>query len=346
MKLERTPINLASGVASWLAPHDSVAVSWDQMSEREYFEDCLTHLLGDNRAGGYTFFIASDLNDPTYRHQFRKSQRLGHAPHGAPTDDVEPVGLEAGRKPVLLYLSRESAIPVSSKTASRFHTVFQTPLTRPRVDERIFPLQIGAFNGVWNRERPDVQPRQVNIFFAGKLTSVRLRALVQVADRRNWRTLFYRLASQFSSNRVLENLAALVSAPPLAKGLRGEMIFTSRWAGGVSPAQYKAQLLNARIVVCPRGNICAETFRQYEAASAACVIVTERLPEIYAFRGNPFIEVDSVSGWLPALQALEKEDDAALTMRSQATRQFWEDRLSPKATADYICRQLGSPTAL
>ncbi len=316
------------------------------MSEREYFEECLTHLLGDKRAGAYTFFIASDLNDPTYRHQFRKGRRLGQMPPGVPTDDVEPVGLAAGRKPVLLYLSRESAIPVSSRTASRFHTVFQTPLTSSREDTRIFPLQIGAFNGVWNCERPEAHPREVNIFFAGKLTSVRLRALVHVADPKNWRTMFYRLAAHISSNRVLENLAAVVSAPPLAKGLRGRMVFTSRWAGGVSPAQYKAQLLNARIVLCPRGNICAETFRQYEAASAGCVIVTERLPEIYAFRGNPFIEVDSVSGWLPALQALQNEGDEALTMRSRATRQFWEDRLSPRATADYICRQLSSPTAL
>jgi hypothetical protein len=346
MKLQRTPINLSGGVAYWLAPDDSIAVSWNQMSEREYFEDCLTHLFGDERAGRYTFFVASDLNDPAYRDQFSKSRRQGRTPHGVPTDDVEPVDLEPGRKPVLLYLSRESAIPVSSKTAVRFHTVFQTPLTNPRVEERIFPLQIGAFNGVWNRERPQEHPREVRIFFAGKLTSVRIRALVQVADPMSWRTIFYKLASQISSNRVLENLAALVSAPPLAKGLRGKMVFTSRWAGGVSPAEYKAQLLNARIVLCPRGNICTETFRQYEASSAGCVIVTERLPDIYAFRGNPFIEVDSVSGWLPALQALENEGDEALTMRSRATRQFWEERLSPRAAADYICRQLSSPTAL
>jgi hypothetical protein len=124
------------------------------------------------------------------------------------------------------------------------------------------------------------------------------------------------------------------------------MIFTSRWSSGVSPALYKAQLLNARVVLCLRGNIGVETYRQYEAASAGCVVVTERMPDTCVFRGNPFVEIDDISQWLPALRALVSEGDEALIQRGRATRQFWEDRLSPKATADYIVRQLSNPTAL
>ena len=134
--------------------------------------------------------------------------------------------------------------------------------------------------------------------------------------------------------------------PPLAKGLRGKILVKSRWASGVAPEMYKTQLLNARVVLCLHGNICAETYRHYEAASAGCVVVTPRLPETYAFRDNPFIEIDNIKSWLRALRALANEGDEAIAERGEATRQFWENRLSPKAAADYIYRQLNSAAAL
>ena len=345
MKFDLVPINLSTGRAYWLAPQGSAAVSWNQMTEREYFEDCLTHLLRDDRvASEYSFFIASDLNDPSYLQQFRKFQRKRR--HSFPIDDVEPVGTDPSRKPVLLYLSRESAIPVSSKTSARFHTVFQTPLTMPKASERIFPLQIGAFNGVWCSERPTEKVRDVALLFAGMLTQARARVVVRVSERKNWRTILYDLVSHVPSTRLLQKLVDIVSPPPFAKGLRGRIIFTSRWAGGVTPALYKAQLLNSRAVLCLRGNICVETFRHYKSASAGCIVITQRMPDTYVFRGNPFVEVDDINGWLPALQALANEGDEALAKRSQANRQFWEDRLSPRAAAEYISRQLSSPTAL
>ena len=176
MKFDTIPIRLPTGLAYWLAPEASAVVSWDRMSEREYFEDCLTHLLGNTTvASEYTFFIASDLNDPAYLLQFRKTWSNRKRPQAVATDDIEPVGIDPGRKPVLIYLSRESAVPVSSKTAGRFHTVFQTPLTVPRVGQRVFPLHIGAFNGAWCRERSAKHVRNVEFFFAGVLTRVRAR---------------------------------------------------------------------------------------------------------------------------------------------------------------------------
>ena len=187
----------------------------------------------------------------------------------------------------------------------------------------------------------------IALLFAGMLTQVRARVVVRISDRKNWRTILYGLVSHVPSTRLLQNLVGnIVSPPPFAKGLRGRMIFTSRWAGGVSPALYQAQLLDSRAVLCLRGNICVETFRHYESASAGCIVITQRMPDTYVFRGNPFVEVDDVSGWLPALQALANEGDEALAKRSQATRQFWEDRLSPRAAAEYISRQLSSSTAL
>ena len=259
MKFDLVPINLSTGRAYWLAPQGSAAVSWKQMTEREYFEECLTHLLVDDRvASEYSFFIASDLNDPSYLQQFHKFKRKHR--HSVPTDDIEPVRMDPSRKPVLLYLSRKSAIPVSSKTSARFHTVFQTPLTVPKASKRIFPLQIGAFNGVWCRQRPAEQVRGIALLFAGMLTQVRARVVVRISDRKNWRTILYDLVSHVPSTRLLQNLVGIVSPPPFAKGLRGRMIFTSRWAGGVSPALYQAQLLDSRAVLCLRGNICWKPF--------------------------------------------------------------------------------------
>ena len=163
MKFDLAPINLSTGRAYWLAPQGSAAVSWKQMTEREYFEECLTYLLGDDRvASEYSFFIASDLNDPSYLQQFHKFKRKRR--HSLPVDDVEPVGMDPSRKPVLLYLSRELAIPVSSKTSARFHTVFQTPLTMPKASERIFPLQSVLSIGVWCRQRPAEQVRVLPYF--------------------------------------------------------------------------------------------------------------------------------------------------------------------------------------
>lgn len=343
MKFDLVPIKLPTGVAYWLAPQQSAVVSWNQMSEREYFEACLTHLLRDERvASEYSFLLASDLNDPSYLWQFRKFPPQRYVP----ADDIEPVGIDPNRKPILFYMSRESAVPVSSKTSARFHTVFQTLLTTPKANERVFPLQLGAFNGCWHRERPTEQVRDVELLFAGVLTPARTRVLARVSDRMNWRTIFYHFVSLSPSTRLLRTLVGIVSPPPFAKGLRGQTFVTSRWSDGVSPALYKAQMRNARVVLCLQGNIGVETYRHYEAASAGCVVVTQRMPDTCVFRGNPFIEIDDISEWLPALLALANEGNEALIQRGQAARQFWEDRLSPGAAADYIRRQLSNPTAL
>jgi hypothetical protein len=298
------------------------------MNERQYFEDCVTDLLGDKRlASEYEFLIASDLNDPA--------------------DNLEPIGLVPGRKPVLLYLSRETGIPVSLKTSARFHTVFQGYLSMPRIGQRVFPLQIGAVNNRWYCERPSRHAMDSNIFFAGMLTRARARLLTSISEPRNWRTVIFDLINHIpKSSRLLKILAALVTPPPLATGLRGRMIFASRWKGGLTAEQYKAQFLDAAVVLCPAGNISVETFRVFEAASAGCAIVTERLPDTYGYRGNPFIEVDSITGWLPALLTLVSGGEDALMVKGEATREFWEKKLSPSATADYIRRQLNSKAAL
>jgi hypothetical protein len=102
----------------------------------------------------------------------------------------------------------------------------------------------------------------------------------------------------------------------------------------MSPEDYMTEMANSKICLAPRGT-SFETFRHYEAASAGCVVVSDRLPQTWFYRNIPFI---FVKDWRKVDQILDRllQDPVKLRTLHEQTLKWWNDRLSPAALAHYV----------
>lgn len=110
----------------------------------------------------------------------------------------------------------------------------------------------------------------------------------------------------------------------------------------MSPDVYMTEMANSKICLAPRGT-SFETFRHYEAASAGCVVVSDRLPPTWFYRDIPFI---FVRDWRKIDEILDRllKDPARLKTLHEQTLKWWKDRLSPAALADYVVNVLRKST--
>ena len=109
--------------------------------------------------------------------------------------------------------------------------------------------------------------------------------------------------------------------------------------GKFAPAEYSRNLMNAKVVLCPRGNF-DETFRFFEAARSGCVILTEPLPKRWYYEGAPAVQLPGGWGELSAQLRELFADPARLADMSQQTQSWWNERASEAAVARYISQQL------
>jgi hypothetical protein len=101
---------------------------------------------------------------------------------------------------------------------------------------------------------------------------------------------------------------------------------------------YSRALMNSRICLAPRGaNV--ETFRVFEGLRYGCVVVCEPLPDTWYYRGAPIVQLRrwrDLGGALDDLLA----DPAGLEQRHRAALDFWQERCSEVAVADFILDRL------
>ncbi len=163
--------------------------------------------------------------------------------------------------------------------------------------------------------------RATDVFFAGSLAApLKLDLRPSIASRKQM------LAAIEEAKRQLPQLKFDCSLQPLR--------------GKFTPAEYSRNLMNAKVVLCPRGNF-DETFRFFEAARSGCVIVTEPLPERWYYEGSPAIQF---RGWSDLSAKLRElfDDPARLSDVSRETRQWWDRAASESAVARYMSRHLNA----
>jgi hypothetical protein len=110
--------------------------------------------------------------------------------------------------------------------------------------------------------------------------------------------------------------------------------------GKFTPQEYSHNLMNAKIVLCPRGNF-DETFRFFEAARSGCVIVTEPLPDRWYYDDAPVVQLRGWSELSDKLRELFADPNHMLEL-SRSTKQWWERRASEPAVANYMVKQITS----
>jgi hypothetical protein len=106
----------------------------------------------------------------------------------------------------------------------------------------------------------------------------------------------------------------------------------------MSPDAYMKEMANSKICLAPRGT-SFETFRHYEAASAGCVVVSDRLPPTWFYRNIPFV---FVKDWRKVDQVLDRllKDPSHLKKLHEETLRWWNSRLSSSALAEFVIEVL------
>jgi hypothetical protein len=189
-------------------------------------------------------------------------------------------------------------------------------------DPPVFEVPMGYF-GLIEVPFIPVADRPVDVFFAGSVESD------------SGLTLRPRLVAR------RQMAAALAATRRQQPGLRVDYSSAGPFANPAQmhdPRAYSTRLMQARIVLCPRGNF-DETFRVSEAAKFGCVAIAERLPERWYYRDAPVIQIDRWQS-LPQILRDALSDPAALAQRSEEMRRWWSTSLSEAAVAQFIASSL------
>jgi hypothetical protein len=115
--------------------------------------------------------------------------------------------------------------------------------------------------------------------------------------------------------------------------------FTGDFGRGVDQQLYSNLLHSSKISLCPRGWSNVESFRIYESMRAGCVTITEALPDRTYYKGIPALQVDNWKDGLD-LARYYLNHPYLLKKRGEECRKFYEEKLSPEATAKIIMDKL------
>jgi hypothetical protein len=115
----------------------------------------------------------------------------------------------------------------------------------------------------------------------------------------------------------------------------GRIAFTEWFGKGLQPDEYAKALANTKISICPPGFVNSETIRHWEAMRLGCVVISAPLPPIRFYKDSPIIQLQDWSELMPLLQDLLSNPEK-LRLRHEATVDWWQQKCSEDAIADYI----------
>jgi len=248
---------------------------------------------------------------------------------------VHPQSLHvySGKPKILIYLSDEFGTD-PSKFLPFYHAIFKPYLDDGMIPVGIFPLQLGYVKGVPVFEPKNVVSRKYNVFFRGHLNNNRIGFFRALS---NWRYFIppINLLHKVAFYKFLMNLGN-----DFSKFFPDSIIlFNSSFKSGYSLEQYGEMLSESKIVLCPKGYEKTECFRHFEAIRAGCIIVSEKLPTTEFYANSPIIEIDNWNLGLKVVKNLLNNPDRMNALQRK-TIDWWNEKCSEKATADYISRGL------
>lgn len=121
---------------------------------------------------------------------------------------------------------------------------------------------------------------------------------------------------------------------------KSKILFYQGWNQGLGSEEYGKIMSQTKIAFVPQGSASLDTFRFYEAFEAGCAVITVNQNNYEFMQNAPYIRIPSwayVEGCVNNLLARPFD----LLEISEQTKAFWENNLSPIATAKFMLRKLG-----
>lgn len=275
--------------------------------------------VNENTHLGQTFMYLKEHMNSFDEHMFITYMKDTWA-HPNTVDLVHP-------KKVLISSSEHNVTPLTQIKHNYLHTFAQYYWD----EEGVTSIPLGYFSKNETSVKP-VKERMYNTTFIGCLNRNRTH-----------------LASMLSGiPRMLMLLGFFLDDPKMMKFVnhmvkwrhpRDFYVFNPDFNTGVNGDTFTNILNNSKICLVPRGWTNAETYRLYEALNAGCVVICEKLPDRKYFKDIPAIQVDNWKDGLKKARGLLK-DDALLQELSNKSKMFYDEFLSPIATAKIIMEKL------
>lgn len=251
--------------------------------------------------------------------------------HGGDTSEL-PNTADASwfdKKRVLLWDSAEHKYIPEKQLIGKYHHIFANYYWDT---DNITSIPLGCYSPP-NQQIIPMEERLHNMSFIGCLNRNRLQ-----------------LASMLSKIPYLAIILASYAKEYRMLGLINHMIkwlhprdyfkFTPDFGKGFDQTTYNNLLHSSKISLCPRGWSNVECFRIYESMRAGCVVITEKLPNRSYYKDIPAIQVNNWKEGLQIAADLLKDRSVLLTRLGEASRHFYETKLSPEATAKIIISKL------
>lgn len=230
-------------------------------------------------------------------------------------DYRDKVVLDTDKRNIIIGLADEfmtDNIPQNWKDNA---TVFKAYLLPEQEIGNVHSFPLGHNKKHISLENKPIADRPVDVFFSGHMASTNRQKYLQPVIK------FFSDMSQDQRPNLDINI-------------------TTGFNRGYSGEEYSRRLHDAKIVVCPAGNVSMETFRHYEALRSGAVIVSPKLPETAIYK-NCYIK--QVEDWDnecgDVIMDLLKDLDMLQLVQDKQNKDY-ESRYSPKAVAKYIEEQV------
>lgn len=288
--------------------------SWDRLNEARFLNRVLfelQELLGSG-FDDYVFFIFSDHN----------KGRIPSSLH-----------FLTPKRKILIFVSDETGAD-PSKFSGHYHAIFKAYIGEGVFSKNVFPFPLGYVNEVPVFESIPVVERSISLFFRGNLNTNRIDFYRSLSV---WFCVFP--PKRFLSHKIYKRLLLWLKRDFSLSVPNSILIFNESFKSGYSLECYGKILSDSKIVLSPKGFNSTECFRIYEAMRAGCVIISEKLPDIFFYKESPIIQI---TNWREGLR-IAKEllgDEERLQRIQDETIAWWESKCSEKATAYYMMSNL------
>lgn len=226
-------------------------------------------------------------------------------------DYRDKVVLDKDKKNVIIGLSDEYMTDNIPQDWKDYAVVFKAYLTEEQEGGNVHSFPLGYNKKHVPLENLPIINRPTDIFFSGHMSSLNRRQhMTNVID------FFSSLKPKDRPNLDIN----------ISKGFNM----------GLDGEEYSRRMHRSKIVICPAGNVSAETFRHYEAMRSGAVVITPKLPETKIYKDAYICQVlDWQNDFGEVIMDLLKDIDMLQLIQDKQNADFIE-RYSPQGVAKYI----------
>ena len=226
-------------------------------------------------------------------------------------DFTDKVKLDNKRKNVIISLADEWSADNIPQDWKDNATVFKAYLKPEQEEDNVHHFPLGYNNKHKKLPYKPIKSRPIDVFFAGHIASVnRLHYMRWVIE------YFQELKPEERPNY--------------------EFAISKGFNLGLNGQEYSQKLHDAKLVICPAGNVSMETFRHYEAMRSGAVVVSPRLPQTKIYKDAAICQVDKWEYQVGDTIMDLLSDIDMLQLCQERQQQTYNNRFTVKSVAKYI----------